>query len=83
MAGITFRTLTNNMGHFGNIFLIIGSFMIGEKVPQAFLLIFLGELFWLSRGLLTKQLDVIIICVVFAVLALVNYYKFGGRFGIS
>jgi hypothetical protein len=65
----------NCLGWTGNIFLIIGTFLIGERSPNAFLLVFIGEALWLIKSIKLRAWDMITLCVVFGALAMVNYWK--------
>jgi hypothetical protein len=62
------------LGWAGNAFLLAGAFLVGEKSPTAFLLVFAGEAIWTIKVARMKQWDMLFICVVFGLLALRNYW---------
>ncbi len=59
----------------GNALLIAGLILIGVKWPHAFLLTVLGELLWLAESIRLKRLDMIVLCSVFSIIALVNWVQ--------
>lgn len=67
------------LGWVANIFLLVGLWFLGKDRRWPFLLTFVGETVWLV-AILTSTLvmwDMAFICVVFAMLALNNWRKWG------
>lgn len=60
-------------GWIGNVFLILGAVLLGEKTRYAFLFVFTGEVVWSLKTLRMRQWDMLFICVTFGVLALRNF----------
>ncbi len=63
------------MGWIGNIFIIIGLWLAGDKNKIAFLFSVVGELIWCGYSLYIKMYDLAFVCAVFAAIALRNYIK--------
>lgn len=62
-------------GWIGNVILILGAVLLGEKVSYSFLLVFLGEAIWSLRAYKKREWDMLAICVLFSIIALLNYWK--------
>lgn len=62
------------IGWCGNIFLIIGLLGAGKKYKHAFGITLVGELAWLGESLRMNRVDMIFLCVVFSMLACLNWY---------
>jgi len=65
------------VGWIANIIVLIGTFLVGEKRRSAFLWLAAGEALWAAVGLARKETDIAFVCIIFTVMALVNYYKWG------
>lgn len=66
------------MGWIANALLLIGFWLIGKKYRIAFLFTFAGEVLWVITCIAREtSLDMIAICLVFAVLALRNFILWG------
>lgn len=63
----------NHLGWIANAFLVAGSLSLGGKHAFGFLLIVAGELMWAWKAHRTRQRDLAVICVVFALLAARNF----------
>lgn len=61
----------------GNIFLVVGSFLLGYRLRRAFLLIAFGEFVWLFRSYQLGSWDMLFICALFLILAIKNYIDWG------
>jgi hypothetical protein len=61
------------LGWVGTAILIVAFCLLGEKHDHAFLLTFLGEALWTVKGYKTRQWDIFVVCLVFAVIALRNW----------
>jgi hypothetical protein len=62
------------MGWIGNIFLIIGLWLIGYKKRVAFIFTIIGESIWIYYSINSNQLDLAFICLLFAILAGRNFF---------
>ena len=65
------------MGWFANVFLVVGLWMVGNKARWAFILTAVGEAIWTVTSILRGQFDLAFICVVFTILAIRNWFKWG------
>jgi len=65
------------IGWAGNIFLILGLFLIGRKWRHSFLLTSIGESLWLWESWRIEREDMVILCGVFLILALWNWWQWG------
>lgn len=65
------------MGWVGNVFLIIGLWLVGDKARKAFIFSVIGESIWIYYAMDKKMYDLAFICVIFALLALRNWIKWG------
>ena len=65
------------MGWLGNIFLVVGIWLIGCKLRVGFLFALVGELWWTLYARRTDQWSLLFICVVFDVIYVINYWKWG------
>ena len=61
----------------GNILIVIGLWRVGSKDRNAFLFSIAGETCWIVWSALTGNWALTFICVVFNLLALRNYIKWG------
>lgn len=65
------------MTWFANALVLIGLFLVGGKKRSAFLWTFAGETLWCIAGIQQDMWDLASICAVFAVLAAVNWFRWG------
>ena len=65
------------MGWIGNIFIIAGLFLVGEKQRKAFLFTIIGELIWAVKSAYQAQWDLLFVTLIFAALAGRNWFKWG------
>jgi hypothetical protein len=65
------------IGWIGNILIAVGLWGIGSKKRSAFLWSIVGESVWVFYSLTIGMYDLAAICVVFALLALRNWIKWG------
>jgi hypothetical protein len=65
------------IGWIGNVFLLLGLYLIGFKFRPAFLLSAVGEVIWTVLALQRHQYDLAFMCVFFCVMALRNFVKWG------
>jgi len=65
------------MGWVGNIFIVIGLWLVGNKNRTAFIFTVIGESIWVAYAFTKGLYDLAFICIVFAVLAARNWYKWG------
>jgi hypothetical protein len=63
------------IGWIGNIFLVIGYLAVGEKSAWGFLSVAIGELMWVYKTYRMRHWDMIFICLVFMVIALINLFR--------
>lgn len=61
----------------GNAFLILGLVMTGGKRRFGWLFTVVGEVIWLVCSLAEARADMAFICLVFGVLAAVNWWRWG------
>lgn len=61
----------------GNIFLILGMWLVGDKIREAFIFAFIGELLWTYYAWKKKEYGLVFICIIFAILAARNWYRWG------
>jgi hypothetical protein len=61
----------------GNIFIVLGLYLIGEKKRVAFVFSMIGELIWMFASVHKGMWDLAVITAVFFLLALINYIKWG------
>jgi hypothetical protein len=61
----------------GNFFIVLGLWQIGNKKRYAFILSLLGESAWVGYAMVIRMYSLAFICLIFAVLALRNYIKWG------
>lgn len=64
-------------GWLGNIFIVIGLWFVGDRKRSAFIFTIIGELIWAGYAMHLGMWDLAIICLVFALLALRNWFKWG------
>ena len=64
------------LGWFGNIFIVVGLWYIGNQKRWAFLLTTLGEVIWILHSYLMGQNDLMVICILFAALQFRGWLKF-------
>lgn len=67
------------MGWVGNIFLVIGIWLVGYKNRKAFIFSVLGESIWLAYSIKREMYDLAFICVIFGGLAIRNWYLWGKK----
>ncbi len=65
------------MGWLGNIFIVIGIWLVGDKKRSAFIFSIIGESVWTVYALQRGMYDLAAICGVFAALAIRNWFKWG------
>jgi hypothetical protein len=65
------------VGWVGNVFIVIGIWLVGNRDRRAFLFSIVGECAWIIAALMRHQYDLAVICVVFAALAGRNYVQWG------
>ena len=65
------------MAWIGNILLIIGYLLVGNKVREAFIFTFVGEILWSYYALKKKEWALLAICLIFAVIAVRNWFLWG------
>ena len=64
------------LGWFGNIFIVAGLWYIGNQKRWAFLLTTFGEVIWILHSYLQGQTDLMVICILFAILQFRGWLKF-------
>lgn len=65
------------LGWIGNCFLVIGLWKIGDKWRNAFLFTIVGETAWAAKSVMVQDWALATICLVFNVMAGINWYKWG------
>lgn len=65
------------LGWIGNVFIVIGLWGIGSKWRPAFLFSVAGESFWIVHSVNQEMWDLAAICVVFLMMALRGWVKWG------
>jgi len=65
------------LGWIGNVFIVIGLWKIGSKKRNAFLFSIVGELTWMIKSMWIHQYDLAFITMVFFLLAIRSYIKWG------
>lgn len=65
------------LGWFANILIVVGLWKLGNKVRSGFVWNGVGELFWIWHALNQQLYDLAAICVVFCVIAALNWVKWG------
>lgn len=65
------------LGWIGDVLLVWGVWQIGNKRRIAYLITVGGELCWIIKSLVLGQYDLAVICVIFTVLALRCWFKWG------
>lgn len=63
----------------GNIFIVLGLWLIGNKYRNAFILSIIGEVCWVIYSLQHTLFSLAFICSIFALLALRSYIKWGNN----
>jgi len=63
------------MGWIANVLIIIGLYLIGNKVRHAFLFSIAGEMIWAARASLNHDWELASICCVFCVMATRNWFR--------
>lgn len=61
----------------GNIFIIIGLWLIGNKRKEAFIFSIIGESLWIIYSIQIELYSLTFICFVFGALALRSWVKWG------
>src|SRR5689334_5719278 len=59
----------NRVGWIGNVFIVIGIWLVGYKDRRCFLFSVVGELAWVVHALRRGQYDLAVICILFGALA--------------
>lgn len=65
------------LGWIANVLVVVGTFLIGEKRRSGFAWIAIGEALWVITGAARNEADIAVICIIFTVMAMTNYYKWG------
>ena len=65
------------MGWVGNFFIVIGLWYIASKRRWAFLCTTFGEILWVIHSYFNGQTDLMVICVLFAILQFRSWWKWG------
>lgn len=65
------------LGWIGNAFIVAGLWGVGNKRRGAFILTGIGEVIWVVRAILQPDYALAAICIVFAVLAVRSYVRWG------
>ena len=65
------------LGWIGNVFIVVGLWGVGNKSRRAFLASIVGESFWILNATLRHDSALTAICVVFLVMAIRGYIKWG------
>jgi hypothetical protein len=60
-----------------NALVLVGLYLAGNKARSAFAFTAVGETIWAASAAAERRWDLASICAVFAVLAVVNYRKWG------
>jgi len=63
------------LGWAGNVLILIGMWLVGEKKRVCFLWTLVGESIWAGYALWLKMYDLSFICVIFALMAILNWRK--------
>ena len=71
------------MGWIGNVILVLGLWLVGNKKRSCFLYTVVGETIWSAYAVHNQQWDLATICALFAMLALRNFIKWGKKSGSS
>lgn len=70
-------SILNYLGWTGNVFIIIGLWLVGNKARKAFIFSLIGEAIWVVYSLNKNLYDLAFICAIFAALALRNWFAWG------
>lgn len=62
-----------------SILLFIGLYLIGNKLKIGFVFSFLGEVIWTFEAFRREMYDLAIVCIVFGLMAIINYYKWNKK----
>jgi hypothetical protein len=65
------------LGWFDICFIAAGSFLLGYRLKPAFLIITIGEMTWITKAVWFQQWDLAAICILFAIVAALNWYVWG------
>lgn len=65
------------MTWFANVLILIGLFLNGGKHRACFVFAAVGELIWTAVSVTKSQWDLAAICVVFAIMAVINFFRWG------
>ena len=65
------------LGWIGNLFIVVGLWGVGNKNRNAFLSSIAGESLWIANSYLRKDWALTSICVVFFLMAVRGYIKWG------
>lgn len=63
------------IGWIANIIILVGMIGIGDRKRSAFLVTMIGEVIWATVGITRGEIDLTVICVLFAGIAGRNYLK--------
>jgi len=61
----------------GNILIVIGLWKVGDKWRHAFLFSIAGEICYIVRSILAADWALASICIVFCLMAFINWIKWG------
>lgn len=67
------------IGIVATIMLLVSAWLVGQKNRVAFILTILGELLWVYEAVLMERYDLVVLCVVFAVIAAHNWQLWGKK----
>ena len=67
------------MGWIGNVFLVIGLWLVGYKNRKAFIYSIIGETIWTIYSIKRGMYDLAFICIIFGGLAIRNWYLWGKK----
>lgn len=65
------------IGWVGNVFIVVGLFLVGRKDRRAFLFSIAGETAWIVNAALRHDWALVTICAVFNLMAFRNYLLWG------
>ena len=66
-------------GWAGSALIFVGLWLVGGKRKEGFLLAFLGECFWVQRGINTGLWDLTVLSIFFVGINLVNYIRWSKK----
>lgn len=65
------------LGWIANLFLFLAVWLVGKKYRASFLFTFVGEALWTFESYRIERTDMVVLCVVFGVMALWNWWQWG------